>query len=254
MTYSFKYLTPALIALSLFASVPGHAGAYKNGAGDHVEIVKPPSTPTPPSHDKNGESPAPPSQPNNRASDNSREMGAANITCVVNGRVYRVRSVSECYVHPQYGSYQPRVPAYRVKPKKNRRAAVAGGLSFGGGYSYGGGYGGGYVYAPQPIIRYYQPASPAAIMQAQKRARRAQAFSYSGGYALQDGYGYGQQGYGYGGGYAVQGGYDYGQGYVAPRKKNRKVRSNAPIYMPNYSYDPGYTIHYGPTIAKDGGY
>jgi hypothetical protein len=299
MTYSFKYLTPALIALSVFAFSPAQAGADKNGgdvgatptapgngdhdkngggggddkngsgdhdkngAGDHEKNGEPPAPPSPPpqgGHDKNGEPPAPPAPPSSPAPSprmpsfsgggNSSDIGTANITCVINGQVFRVRSVSECYVHPQYGSYQPRVPAYQPRAKKNRRAAVAGGYVYGGAYS--GGYAGGYVYAPQPAVRYYQPASRAAVMQAQKRARKA-AQGY--GYAVQGGYGYAPQGYGYGG-YAVQGGYGYdnGQVYAAPRKKMRRARSNAPVYMPNNSYDPGYVIHYGPTISKDGGY
>jgi hypothetical protein len=309
MTYSSKYLTPALIALSVFAFSPAHAGADKNGAGEpdapvasghqggggddkngngevdkngngdnngggettdrppprgeeHVdkngelpERPTPPSAPPPPGggeHVKNGEPPAPPrpSSPPPSGGGNSSDIGTANITCVINGQVFRVRSVRECYVQPQYGSYQPRVPSYQPRAKK-RRAVVAGGYA----------YGGGYVYAPQPVIRYYQPASPAAVMQAQKRARRAQGYGYSGGYAVQGGYGYAPQaygyapqGYGYGGGYAVQGGNGYGQGYGVSRKKHRRVRSNVPVYMPNYSYDPGYVIHYGPTISKDGGY
>ncbi len=113
--------------------------------------------------------------------------------------------------------------------------AYGGGYQFGsGGYAYGGGYatGGGFGYAyPQPNIRYYTSPSRAAVMQAQKRARRA-AQSYGAGY------GYEYSGYGY----------SYPQPIVryykpasraAVMQVQKRARRAAQNYGAGYGYDNG---------------
>jgi hypothetical protein len=208
------------------------------------------------------------------------------ITCVVNGHVFQARSTRECY---------------RGSRSFDGGIGGGGGYGIGGGYAYKfrghGGYGDGYAqgggvqvyrprvrrprvvvsggfegdygYAPQPRVRYYRPASPAAVMQAERRRQRAE-FSYGGGYDVQGGYG---AGYAYGGGYGYEGqmGYGEGGGYVRQRKHARKVRharrhgagyGNGRQMQGGYaydggigfSYDPGVVLHYGPTLTKDGGY
>jgi hypothetical protein len=216
---------------------------------------------------------------------NNGSYGSANITCIINGQLIRVRSARECYLGPQYGYSQPQMPAYRPA-RISRQLMVSGGVQ-GGGYAYGSGYayggGGAYGYAPQPAVRYYQPASRAAMMQAEKRARRAaraqMGYAYGGGYAVQGGYAgayagayggngyagaYAMQGNGYGfagayaGGYAMQGnGFGGGmmmQGNGYGGKKHRKHHRARMAYGQQFNYDPGYVVHYGPTISKDGGY
>jgi hypothetical protein len=202
------------------------------------------------------------------------------ITCVVNGRVFQARSTRECY---------------RGSRSFDGGIGGGGGYGLGGGYAYkfsghgrvgndygyggrqvyrprvrhprvvvDGGFDGGYGYAPQPRIRYYRPASPAAVMQAERRRQRAE-YAYGGSYEMDGGYG---AGYAYGGGgYGFQGdmGYSDGGEYVRQRKPARKARHarrncNCSGYGQmqgggiGFSYDPGVVLHYGPTIVKDGGY
>ena len=182
------------------------------------------------------------------------------IACYNGYRVVMVRNIRDCGVRLQ------------------RRVAVGGGgarsdynygggliaTKNGGGYAYGGGYG-----YPQPVIRYYKPASNAAVMQAEKRARRAAQYNYGGGY--------GYDNRGYGGGYALNygAGYNMQMGYGGSRhnvkRSHRKHRGqaygmmggNGGGYVYGGGYDAGYgagfgyggtTIHYGPVMTKDGGY
>ena len=193
---------------------------------------------------------------------------ARRFACFNGYQIVMVRNIREC----GFGT-QRRVVVNGGK----RRLRAQGGYAHGGGYAYGGGYatGGGFGYAyPQPVVRYYKPASRAAVMQAQKRARRAAQYSYSAGYGYDNG-GYAAGGYGYGNGgypagYGAQMG--YGEGYVGARrhKAKRAHRRHAQAYYgamggynAGYGYDAGYgagfgyggtTIHYGPIMTKDGAY
>ena len=146
----------------------------------------------------------------------------------------------------------------------------------GGGNAYGGGYG-----YPQPVVRYYRPARPAAVMQAERRARRAAQNSYGGGYGYDNGgyvgggytmnYGGGGYGYNNGGGYRVQ--MNNGGGRHKVKRGNRKHRGQAQAYgmvggngggyVYGGGFDAGYgegfgyggtTVHYGPILSKSGGY
>jgi hypothetical protein len=202
---------------------------------------------------------------------------ARRFACYNGYQIIMVRNLREC----GFGIQRRVVTGggYRVK-RPRARYAYNGGYAAGGGYAYGGGYatGGGYGYAyPQPIVRYYKPASRAAVMQAQKRARRAAQYSYGAGYGYDNGgyagggyvggYGYGNGGYP--AGYGAQMG--YGKGYVGVRrhKAKRAHRRHAQAYgamggyNAGYGYDAGYgagfgyggtTIHYGPVMTKDGAY
>ena len=239
MTQTSKFIVPALVALSIFALAPAHAdGPDKNGGGDTDkngggDTDKNGSGDTDKNGggdtDKNGGGVITGGGSKNGGGGNgsSYEGGYGVITCVVNGRVFKVRNIKDCYPQQRTRHYEVR------KTSHKRRVAVYGEMNYG---DCGCATGGGYVYAPQLVIRYYKPASRAAIMQAQKREA---AYGYS-----------------YGGGYAVQGGFGYDSGTVVKRKKHRRVRAQAPIYMPSYDqgYDQGYVVHYGPTISKDGGY
>ncbi len=267
MKHNSKFIAPALVVLSMFAFTPAHAEPDKNGGGETDqnggdngggggsggggdngggEV------------DKNGggnhgngggKHGGGVTYSGGGGSGSSYDTNSGVITCVINGRVFKVRDVRRCYVQPTYGDYEIRPPVYKSHKKKYRRTMVSGDMTYGGGFAQGGGYsyGGGYGYEQQAIIRYYKPASRAAVMQQQKRARRAatQAYAYGGGFGYEGGYGYG-------GGYAVQGGYGYEGGNAVTRKKLRRVRTQAPIYMP--SYDQGYVVHYGPAMSKGGGY
>ena len=207
MTQTSKFIVPALMVLSMFAFAPAHAdGPDKNGGGDTDKNGGGDT-------DKNGGGDNTGGGKNGGGGGNgsSYEGGYGVITCVVNGRVFKVRNIKDCYAKPRYHHYEVR------KTSHKRSATVSGEMNYG---DCGCATGGGYIYEPQPVIRYYKPASRAAIMQAQKREA---AFGYS-----------------------------YEGSYVVKRKKHRRVRAQMPIYMP--SYDQGYVIHYGPTISKDGGY
>jgi hypothetical protein len=216
-----------------------------------------------------------------------------NIRCMVNGHRFYVRVRTECT---------------QLRLTFGGGYGYGGGYAHGGGYAYSGGYhvntGGGYyvtkkrkgrrvrvlvqapVYAPAPVyqgggyvddgygyvqprvIRYYQPASRAAVMQQRKRAARAAraaAAAYGAyGYDNGGGYGYGAGivvqggGYGYGGGYATGGGYGYGDGTgyrVTKRGKKRLRRGGGmTVIQPTNIYNPGVVYQYGPVMTKDGGY
>jgi hypothetical protein len=251
------------------------------GGGDDGKNNPPPTPPSPPGgggdDGKNNPPPAPPPAPNPSprprhgggvgGGDGGFNQMARRFACYNGYQIVMVRSLREC----GFG-VQRRVVVNGGK----RRIRAQGGYAYGGGYAHGGGYatGGGYGYAyPQPIVRYYKPASRAAVMQAQKRARRAAQYSYGAGYGYDNGgvyvggYGYGNGGYP--AGYGAQMG--YGEGYVGVRrhKAKRAHRRHAQAYgamggyNAGYGYDAGYgagfgyggtTIHYGPIMTKDGAY
>ena len=239
---------------------PGPAG----GDGEVSKNDTPPQSPPPPSMTKD-----------------NFDFGFGHVrrrfTCFNGYQTVMVRDIREC----GFGS-QRRV----VVGGGYRRLSAHGGYSYGGGYATGGGYynGGGYVYK-QPIVRYYKPASRAAVMQAEKRARRAAQNGYgadygydNGGYAVgvyargyAGGYGYGNGGYPVG--YGAQMGYGEGFGGGRHHKAKRGYRYQGQAYSvmggyiagngAGYGYDAGYgvgfgysgtTIHYGPIMTKDGSY
>ena len=207
MTQNSKFTIPALMALSLFAFTPTQSNAGSEGELETGKGM--------PETTKNGEGSGGKNggggHGGGHGSGGSYNENTGLITCVINGRVFKVRDIRKCYVQP---TYEPRQPTYHAK-KKHRRVAVSGGLNYGAC---------GCTYGQQPVIRYYKPASRAAIMQAQKRSAA----------------------------YGYEDGYSYDSSYGVKRKKHRRVHAQSPIYMP--SYDQGYVVHYGPTISKDGAY
>jgi hypothetical protein len=153
--------------------------------------------------------------------------GRQAVVCVVNGEVFRVRRLQDCYSGQVYVRRAPRqrviVDAPRPRVVVQRRRAYQG-------YS---GVVTGYV------------GSPAAVAQAQRRAAKngGEGFWYEGGL-----------GHGSGGSFSGNG---YGEGtYVETRRvvtRKRKARkARRVVYAP--AYDPGLVYHTGPIITKDGGY
>jgi hypothetical protein len=140
---------------------------------------------------------------------------------VINGEVFRVRSVRDCA--SGYVDYRPVV---RKKPRRVVRQVVQQPGCDCGGYAYGGG---------QDVVIGGFVGSPAAVKQAR---RRANAYGY------------------YGGSYSGGGGYGYGEGQVVVRKKRIKRKARTVYYDPSYGYgyEPGVVLHTGPAIMKDGGY
>lgn len=135
---------------------------------------------------------------------------------------------------------------YRVRPQVNYDYAYDYGTD--NGYDRGNdrGYDRGYVEAParERIVRYYSPASRAAVMQAEKRARKAarraaEESSYGGSYVVD------------GGGYDA-GAYDtgrYGQGYyrscTCKTVKMRKGRRVVHRHAYSYGSEPEVRVYYG---------
>jgi hypothetical protein len=236
----------------------GEGHGDKNGGGDG----------------KNGEVPTPvaptpaaprPQLPRNYGSNSSDSYH--QITCIVNGRVFQVRSRTECFYarrngnggyHGQAGNYDK--GSYHGNGSYYGRGRYQGNGGYGGNgvYHRGGGYtyGGMIGYGSEGGVYF---GSPAARMQAAKRARRngGYGYSYGGGYA-------GEGGYGNGGGYSDNGNYggncNCGNGRAHKKhRRGHRMRFQSQDYGYNggsqgFTYDPGVVIHYGPTIAKDGGY
>ncbi len=198
------------------------------------------------------------------------------IRCVVNGQVFQVRSVSECRYGAGYayhghsyfgggyayqGGYapQPRVMRPRVaRPVMNDGYAYSGGYGVeakGGDYGFESGY-----HAPR--VRYVGRISRAARMQIEHRQQFEGYESLSdGGY----GAGYNMGGYGLqiqGGGYGYemqQGGQGYRVHHAHKRHAMRHHRNygygmNGGCNCGGVEYNPGYTVRYGPTMDKNGGY
>ena len=214
--------------------------------------------------------------------------GRQTITCVVNGQLIPVRSVSECrygrgFVHNgdsyfgggEFGSqthYRQRKVLHRQYRFDMGMPSSRGFEGYNTGYSFG--FGGkdagttGYGVRGSIFV-----GSRAAVMQAQRRARESayglggeSAYGNDGGYAA---------GYNFGAGYDQQGGDGYGIGYGRQdgdglrRHHGRHTRhmhqhAFAGGNMGGYNfgagvggcgcYNPGYVVHHGPTISKDGGY
>ena len=202
-------------------------------------------------------------------------VGHQQITCIVNGQQIAVRSGNECRYGRGFvqhgdsyfggGGFAPQpdfLPHRGMRHYNNYDVRNSGHhFAYEYGHSYGdGGYnGGGDVYV----------GSNAAVMQARRRTREngygfngQAAFGDNGGY--DDGAGYGQQsGYGYGSAET------YGQGYGRRGHRSHFIR-----HLRHRSYqggnsvgygfgadaagcncnNPGYVLHYGPAISKDGGY
>ena len=197
------------------------------------------------------------------------------IRCVVNGQVFQVRSVSECrygagfayHGHSYFGggyAYQggyapePRVMRPRVaRPVMNDGYAYTGGYGVeakGGDYGFEGGY-------HKPHVRYVGRISRAARMQIERRSFEGYESLSDGGY----GTGYDMGAYGaqiQGGGYGYemqQGGQGYRVHHAHKRHAMRHHRNygygmNGGCNCGGVEYNPGYTIHYGPTMDKNGGY
>jgi hypothetical protein len=148
----------------------------------------------------------------------------------------------------------------RRSPRHNHDAYCGhlGGGNMGGGYGYEGNNEGVY-YIQQPQVIYYKKASRAAVMQQQKRQHKAMRMQMQMSYSNMG------NSYAYAGAYAQEGG-DY---YDRPVRHKRKKMRRARRHVENYGYDsgysknggynmqgynPGYVIHYGPTMSKGGGY
>ena len=293
MPHSRKLIVPALAAMTVigFMSLGASAGSLSDGNGDSV-LVDSEATPSDQVAGDESEYPhpgpaggggedaknvAPPQDPPPPGMTNENfDFGFGHVrrrfTCFNGYQTVMVREFRECGFGIQH-----RV----VVGGGSRRLNAYGGYSYGGGYATGGGYnyGGGYVYK-QPLVRYYKPASRAAVMQAEKRARRAAQYNYGAGYGYDNGGyagsyvgGYGYDNGGYSAGYGAQMG--YGEGFGGGRrhkaKRGHRYQGQASSVMGGYSagygvgygYDAGFgagfgyggtTIHYGPIMTKDGAY
>ena len=202
-------------------------------------------------------------------------VGHQQITCIVNGQLIAVRSSNECrygrgFVHngdsyfggegfapqPDFSSHR-RTGHYNNYDVRNSGHHFA--YDYGRGYGDGGNNGGGDVYV----------GSNAAVMQAKRRTHEhgygfngQAAFGNNGGYDY--GVGYGPQG---GDGYGSAEAYDQGYGRRGHRShfiRHLRHRSYQSGNMGGYGFgadaggcncnNPGYVVHYGPAISKDGGY
>jgi hypothetical protein len=151
------------------------------------------------------------------------------IICVVNGRRFEVSDVRECYPKRKvyYGYTRYHFERHvTIKRKIIRQRPVCGCAYTQGGY--GGGYAGGYTGGGY-YSGYATGGSTAARMQAERRSES---------YGMTDG--------------GVYVGPDEGSYEQPPRHLKKRRYSSG--YEAGYTYDPGYVIHYGPTISKDGGY
>ena len=188
------------------------------------------------------------------------------VRCYVNGQIFYVFTRSQCGPRYAYngggggdgGGYVVKrgrgqgggyARQYRytsggyyvvVKRKQQRRGRVMVQQYVGGADA---GYG--YTYQQPRRIRYYSPASPAAVMQAEKRAGKAvryaaEAYGSGGGYVYANGGGYAGDGY-------------YGEQRVKVRKhgKYRKHHGQRMVMQqPDYGYEGGYCD----PMSKNGGY
>lgn len=248
-------LVPAVVALGFFVTSNTWAGEDKNGDDK-------PTTENGDSghdkhggdgHDKNGGDPKSEPQPAvivNYVGGGGGFIQKRNVRCVIGGYVYYVYRRLECGVRKMHrdggyahGDYAQGGEDYLVVKRKQRKRVRQQIVVEGGGY--------GYVYAQPRRIRYYSPASPAALMQAKKRARKAAAYAYeAGSYGYGDGAGYA---HGSGHGYAGGGYYDQQQVVVVRKaRKQRKHRRRVVVQQPvmDYGYDDGY----GPIVTKGGDY
>jgi hypothetical protein len=150
------------------------------------------------------------------------------IICVVNGRRFEVSDVRNCYPRRKftYGYVRYHFEGHvgvRRHIRIARHLPVCGCADAQSGYAgYGASYSG---------YGYDTGGSVAAQMQAERRARNA-AMTDGGVYFGQD-----------------DGSFEQPRRYL---KKRRHFIYGG--YDEGYTYDPGYVIHYGPVISKDGGY
>ncbi len=156
--------------------------------------------------------------------------GYTRIICIVDGRRFEVTDEQSCVVRRQYHREYRIVRQYERHTFRHARKLRVCGCAYAQD-GYAGGYQGGYS-----GYGYYTTGSLAARIQAERRARA---------YGLTDG--------------GVYFGQDEG-GYDQPRRPYKKLRrfhgygnDDMGGYEAGYTYNPGYVIHYGPTISKDGG-
>jgi hypothetical protein len=214
MSLSRISVAAALLALSAFVVSPAMAGDGKNGGGGGTGGG---------GGSKNGGG--------GGCGGNCGGGGGweyhTRIICVVNGRRFEANDVRNCYPKRKYYGYAHyELKGYCHHATGYRHVEACGcsdGAGYGGGYSYS--YGG----------------SVAARMQAERRAR---SFAYTDGGVYAEG----------GDGYVEAGAYGYEGGSYGMTQHHGKKWRRHHDYTEQYSYNPGYVIHYGPTIAKDGGY
>lgn len=264
-------ILPAAIALSLMIApvalagvdeAPGdtkvhhgggqNGGHHKNGGGQNGGHNK---TPTP--------SPRPPNM-GVGGGNSQRET----TLCRLDNRVFYTHSLRECrdleyrfgFRKRPYVSVQERVAIegrdeLRGPYLGRQRAVSYGGTVDVGGYGY---------YQPQRVIRYYNPASPAASKQAKKRARKAarlaaQAYANGYGQGAMIGYGNGVMVGGYGNHVVVNGDVYAGQQVVVRKKRKGKKARRIYVQQPQYYVDPGLVYgggyeYDGSVMVKGGGY
>jgi hypothetical protein len=245
------------------ANNPGHDGEGEDpkvDEGDGSPNETPPDTTppdeTPPDATPPDETPpdmAPPSGGNGDSGKNGdkprqrtqksggagpKQRAAQKVVCVINNRIVHVRNVRDCYQNNDvYVQYVPK-QAKRVYVAKSGKRKAKHAYRYQAQVVQQYNDGSSYVTVQQPRVRYYSPASPAAVMQSRKRAAKAAA-AYS--------YNYGDQ-------YSQDGSYCPPPQVVVRthKKKLRKVRYAQPVYVP--AYDQGIVIHYGPLVSKGGAY
>ena len=157
------------------------------------------------------------SKPYNRFLAKWRQKQRLRFKC---GDAYQQAYAGQCGQQVYVTAAEPvyvQAPARR-KHKKARRVVVQ--------QHYNDGY-----YA-EPVVRYVAQASPAAMMQAQKRARRAAMAQVQ--YQV------------------VDAGCNCDEQQVVVRVQKRKHRKARRVYLP--AYDAGAVVHYGPLVDKNGGF
>lgn len=178
----------------------GHEGGGKNGDDDHDAVVR--------SHAN--------SKAHNRFLARWNHKQRKRHTC---GRSVQLNHPGHCgQVHVTVGEPVYAEAPVRKKRRKARRVAV---VQHEPVYDDG--------YYAEPVVRYVAQPSRAALMQAQKRARRQAHARYQ----------------------VVDGGYAYDE-QVVVRVKKRKARRIRQAYLPGY--DTSAVIHYGPLVEKNGAY
>lgn len=138
----------------------GDDGGQGEGEGEHSKSEDPGPAPEP-EHAKNDDGGPPEINKPPRRKGGKSSFRKRNVKCRIGGQLFYVYHREQCVTRVKHHEQDYVIVKKKHHGKrygKRARVVISGGVN--------------YTYEQPRVIRYYSPASPAAVMQAEKRARK----------------------------------------------------------------------------------